>query len=80
MRAARLSRSPRLQAVLEILSERGRIGATTREIQLETGSVAVHSDVAELRANGLTVCCSYDGLSERGRRVYRYAIAAPGVA
>ncbi len=77
MRAARLAHSPRLQALHELLAERGASGATSREIVLETGSCAPHSDVAELRANGLDVQCALDHVSPNRRRVYRYTLVRP---
>ena len=77
MNAAKLEKSSRLQAVLAFLRDRGERGATTAELQAATGSMAIHSDVAEVRANGVEVSCAYDGTSN-GRRVYRYRLAAAG--
>lgn len=76
MHAATLSRSARLQAVLAFLSDRGERGATTRELQDATGSCAVHSDIAELRANGVTVTRTYEGKTLFGRQVNRYRLVA----
>lgn len=73
MNAAPLT-SPRLAAVVSMLRRRGDYGATTAEIQSETGSMAVHSDVAEIRANGLAVDCKFDSRTEAGRKVYRYTL------
>ena len=75
MHAAAIGTSARLQAVLEFLRDRGARGATTAELQSATGSMAIHSDVAEVRANGVEVRCAYDGMSN-GRRVYRYTVKA----
>lgn len=78
MHAARFDNSERLQRLAACLRRRGGSGATTDEIRRDTGSVCVHSDVSELRANGFTVDCSFEGLHQ-GRRVYRYTLTSePG--
>jgi len=72
MNAAKLSRSPRLQKTLEVLRAHPD-GCTTLELVLFTGSCAAHSDVAEIRANGIPVSCSYQRTAN-GRRVYLYRL------
>lgn len=72
--AARLSSSPRLRALLSALLKAGERGLTTREIFERTGSMATHSDVHELRANGYRISCSSEGRTGAGRRVFRYRI------
>lgn len=72
MHAARLSRSPRLQRLLSILKAHPE-GMTTLALVQWTGSCAVHSDCAELRANGIPIACEYQGLRD-GRRVFKYRI------
>lgn len=72
--AARIESSPRLRALLTALLKAGDRGLTTREIFDRTGSMAVHSDVHELRANGYQVGCSGGGRTGDGRRVFRYRI------
>jgi hypothetical protein len=84
--AARLSSSPRLRALLTALLKAGDRGLTTREIFDRTGSMAVHSDVHELRQNGYRIGCRMvedvrD--SAGGRRRFRYRLEparAPGPA
>lgn len=51
--AARLERSPRLQRVLELLSD-GR-WYSTLDIVVGAGVCAVNSCIAELRANGFAI-------------------------
>ncbi len=71
--AARLHSSARLQRVLDVL--RGHpAGISTRDLILFTGSCAPHSDVAELRANGIRVDCEAAGKSRDGRRIFRYTL------
>lgn len=77
MHAATLDTSERLARVLALLKRRGGRGATTREIIAEAKVCAVNSIVAEIRANGVAVECRYEGKTEDGSRVYRYAI--PGL-
>lgn len=72
MHAAVLSRSPRLRRTLDVLRAHPD-GLTTLALVQWTGSCAVHSDVAELRANGVNVACQYQGTRD-GRRIYRYRI------
>jgi len=71
--AARIESSPRLQRCLAALRRYGATGATTYQLFDATGSMAVHSDVSELRANGLRVDCWMDR-AENGRRIYRYRL------
>jgi hypothetical protein len=72
MHAADLSRSPRLRRTLDVLRAHPD-GLTTLALVQWTGSCAAHSDVAELRANGIKVACEYQGMRD-GRRIYRYRI------
>lgn len=72
MHAATLERSPRLRRLRDVLAAHPD-GLTTMALVQWTGSCAVHSDVAELRANGIGVACEYLGTRE-GRRVYRYRL------
>lgn len=76
MRFAKLSTSRRLQAVLRALEVHPR-GLTTYQLTTHTGGCAIHSDIAELRANGVEISCSYEGKSAAGRRVYRYTLEKP---
>lgn len=79
MHAARVDRSRRLGRTLAILRAHPA-GLTTAELQGWTGSVAIHSDCAELRANGYDVECAYQGTTAEGRRVYRYRLVEAGGA
>lgn len=73
MNHADLSKSQRLQAVARLLRDFPD-GLTTFELASAAGSVAIHSDVAELRANGLDIDCQYEGKTAHGRRIYRYSL------
>ena len=64
--AARLSESPRLQRLAEVLAGGGWY--STRDLFMQAGICAVNSAVAELRANGIGVECRRVG---RGRYEYR---------
>ena len=72
MHAGCVKSSLRLQKTMLTLSD--NIWHTTREISQKTGSMAVHSDIAGLRANGVRV------LSERRKgqptRIWQYQIPA----
>lgn len=72
MHAAALERSPRLRRTLDVLRAHPD-GLTTMQLVNWTGSCAVHSDVSELRANGIGVACEYLGQRD-GRRIYRYRL------
>ena len=67
--------SNRLAVMYEALAMAGFSGATSAELQRETGAMAVATDVADLRKRGIGVVCKYEGLSRQGRRVYRYWLA-----
>ena len=73
MHAANAERSRRLGRTLAHLRACPE-GLTTWQLIERTGSVAVHSDAAELRANGHDVQCEYQGTTPEGRRVYRYRL------
>ena len=64
----------RMQKLLTFLRERGQHGATTLEINEHCSSTRASSDVSELRANGVRVVMSYEGKTESGRKIHRYAI------
>ena len=64
--AARIEKSERLRNTIRALRLYGN--PTTRQIGAMTGSCAVHTDVSELRANGLKVDCK---CIHRGRFEYR---------
>ena len=71
--AGKLSSSARLQATLRVLSDCH--AHSTRDIAETTGSQAVHTDIAELRANGLPVGPAvYAGRSQEGRKIYCYTM------
>jgi hypothetical protein len=74
--AARLEASPRLRDLLSALLKAGDRGLTTREIFDRTGSMAVHSDVHELRENGYRISCATDAAAPgvSGRRRFRYRL------
>ena len=76
MNAARIENSKRLQRTLSALRKAGDRGLTTMELYLATGSMAVHSDVAELRApcNDFPISCEMSGTNASGRRVYTYRL------
>ena len=72
--------SSRMQRLLTFLRARGSQGATTLEINERCDSTRASSDVSELRANGLRVVASYEGKTESGRRVHRYALREDPIA
>lgn len=78
MHAAKIDKSDRLMRVLEFLHQRGKAGASTREIIREANVCAVNSIVAEIRANGIIVDCECEGTTEAGGRIYRYRVVEPG--
>jgi hypothetical protein len=68
--------SPRLAKALAYLEVKGGAGATTLELQQQANDMAVHTTIAEIRANGKDITTSYDGM-QNGRKVYRYTLAQP---
>jgi hypothetical protein len=71
MHAGKIATSKRLQATLEAIKGGWR---TTLDISHATGSMAVHSDIAALRAQGIRVDARYAGMSpEPGKnRIWEY--------
>ena len=74
MHAARLARSPRLQAVLAALSDGAE--RSTLDLVHEAGVCAVNSCIAELRANGYAITCRV-GKAPGGRRIWLYRLVTP---
>jgi len=70
MNAGSIYTSRRLQATLAAI--RGG-WASTREISTRTGSMAVHSDIAGLRDNGLEVETRWSH-DANGRRIHEYRL------
>lgn len=71
MNCANVNRSQRLRSCLNHLLDGPK---TSLELSIATGSVAPHTDVSELRANGIQVNCKYVGKSALGRKVYEYSL------
>ncbi len=72
MHFAKLSESFRLQSVMNILSDFGE--HSTFEIMRATNSCAVHSDISELRANGIPIKRIYRGKNQNGRQLNFYQL------
>lgn len=74
MHNAQLDGSERLRRTLSFIRDWGGLvrGVTSAEIQAHTGSMAVATDVSEIRRNGYDIECKYDHMSENGRKVFRY--------
>lgn len=74
MHAAKLSRSPRLRRVHELLRD-GR-ERSTLEIIASARVCAVNAAIAELRANGAEIDCRQTS-SKRGERIWLYRMVRP---
>lgn len=70
----RLDKSKRLRGLLWYFRNCGRRGLTTREIANWTGSVAPHSDVSDLRSNGINITRTREPNTPEGRQVHRYRL------
>ncbi len=71
--AAKYRNSARLQSVHRALLDGPKTSAELRQL---TNGVAIHSDIAELRAGGVPVApAEYVGRSEDNRKIYRYRLA-----
>jgi len=68
----KIENSPRLQAMLTVLEKTG--ARTTLDLQHLTGSMAVHTDIAELRANGYAIRRDYIGRTAAGRQIHKYTL------
>lgn len=75
MHAAKLAKSARMQAILAFMRERGTSGATSWEIAERFRVLNIGTEMAALRANGITVNCECLGMNENGRRIYVYRVA-----
>jgi len=49
-------------------------GLSTAELARANGSMAIHSDVAELREKGFKISCAREGRTETGRHIFRYRL------
>ena len=71
MAHANLDKSKRLQSLLRILQGGGIYD--TQYLSTKTGSMALHTDIHELRAHGVPVSKAiYTGKSKSGRKIYSY--------
>ena len=71
--AANLKRSERLQRLLRALS--ADYYKTTSILQAQTGSMAIHSDIHELRCEGVPVApAKYFGKNSNGKKIYGYKL------
>ena len=71
--AAKLMNSDRLLFLLNIFL----LGEwyTTKELEKKTGSTAVHTDIHELRKNGVKISpAKYCGVNSNGRKIYKYRL------
>ena len=70
---ANLKNSERLQSTLSVLADHR--WHTSEEIYHRTQSMAVHSDIHELRKNGLIIDQRYrKGLTSKRRRISEYQL------
>jgi hypothetical protein len=70
--AGRIETSRRLQAVHRALLDGPK---TSAELQRFTGGMAIHSDIAELRAQGIPVApAKYLHKTTDGHKIYLYAM------
>lgn len=67
--AANYKKSERLQGLYSLLGTGDEY--TTAQIQSITGSMAIHSDVHELRQNGFDISCRYVGI-QNNRKIFAY--------
>lgn len=72
--AADIDKSARLIKLLEILAD--GFEYTTAELQEKTGSMAIHTDIHELRSNGYAVKCKYVG-KQGNNRIFAYKLEVP---
>lgn len=72
MHHANAAKSPRLARLLGYVRSMGRHGATSLDLQQWTGSMAVSTDISELRRNGHRIDCVYEKKTPTGRKVFRY--------
>ena len=69
---AKLEKSKRLQNTLNVLADCKPHSAFT--IQAITQSMAVHTDIAELRANGFDITQFNNGRTSNGRLISMYQL------
>lgn len=75
--AANIANSDRLRKTLKALASGHQL--TTRDIARQTGSMAVHTDIHELRENGFDILMSYEPPPCGGRQVPHYQLlGSPG--
>ncbi len=64
----------RIQRLLAFLKVRGYRGATSLEVSRVCGTVSAATDASDLRRCGFNVECSFERMSDEGRRVHRYRL------
>ena len=66
--------SSRIQRIITALRNAGSAGCTTMDLNQLCNSTRASSDVSEARSCGVAIDCEYMGLSDAGRKVYRYRL------
>lgn len=74
MHLTKIQSSKRLQSIIGLLMERGRYGATTKELHEISGSMATSTEISCIRAQGYDIKATYEGRSEAGSKIYRYVL------
>ena len=75
MNYVRLSHSPRLQRVHELLNQGGE--HSTLEISIRAGVIAISSIISELRAQGADIRCRQIRSKQTGERIWVYRMVSP---
>jgi hypothetical protein len=68
----------RTQRLLGVIKMKGFRGATSLEVSRVCGTVSAATDASDLRRCGFSVECSFERMSDEGRRVYRYRLVEEG--
>ena len=70
MKAANYKKSPRLQKLLQVMRDGEE--RSTYQLMMATGSVAVSTNISELRAQGAQIACRVE--RRNGKRVWLYTL------
>jgi len=70
----RTSKNATIQRLVECLEYAGEKGMTSWTLSSQLATVCVATVVAEARRCGYDITCEFEGLSDSGRKIYRYRL------
>lgn len=84
MHTGNLQSNAGMQRLLKALIDRGDVGATGLELRQVNNDLAISTNISALRhelerLGSGTIDCTFEGLTEDGRKIYRYRLVRAAI-